>query len=296
MNKKSGVFYSLLYLTVTALIVLAIWRAAMLRQGLIPSCICKAVVVRVDNSTGSGVIFVNDGNVFVWTAAHVVEAAKISACEIDPATGIAKDTFFFNDVWVYQPISENGRKVGEHRYLAKIIKYGEKDDIALLQLYKKNLTSKSAEFISDDDLPIVGEKVYHVGSMGGLTGENSFSEGTVSFIGRLRLNGQANDLNGLCYDQVCIPNIYGSSGGGVYRMDGKCIGLITEFLYAKTTFQSQGISCIVPARRIRSFAKKNSCEWAVDKNIPVSSEKLDKVITDVIIEQTVEPPKLVPNK
>jgi len=54
----------------------------------------------------------------------------------------------------------------------------------------------------------------------------------------------------------------GSSGGGVYTRDGKCIGLLVRGA-------GPGLNFIVPTRRMLPWAKKMKIEWAMNPAVPV---------------------------
>ena len=64
------------------------------------------------------------------------------------------------------------------------------------------------------------------------------------------------------FDQTSCMGYPGSSGGGVYLRDGKCIGLLTRGA-------GPGLNFIVPTRRIVKWAKLVKIEWAVNQSIKV---------------------------
>ena len=98
--------------------------------------VSSSVLVIADGGYGSGVVFKNGENTYVWTDAHVVAGAQEAYISIDLLTGIPKVNVTYKDVYVSQEIYEQGRKVGENIYLAKIIRYSQYHDIALLKVYK----------------------------------------------------------------------------------------------------------------------------------------------------------------
>ena len=239
-----------------------------------------SVMVKVPGGNGSGVVFKNHHYSFVWTAAHVVLECK----EKDVPLELSK----WEDCWVKQPVCQNGRIVGEDSYLAQVLKFSEIQDIAILRIKKESWEGRSVKFAGT--LPLIGEEVYHVGSINGKAGFQSVTGGLVNFVGRLRFNCNEDYECGLEFDQVTVNAHYGSSGGGIFRKsNGECIGLLTEFLTSKTVGQ---ISCIVPARRLEEFAKINKCEWALDSSILFDPDKVGKVVVDTLEPQKAKIPEI----
>lgn len=226
------------------------------------------VMVTQGDNHGTGVLFKNGESTFVWTAAHVLGDARHVKTVIDPATGKPVVRITYDDVFVTVDVHEGGRKVGEDRRMARIIRISKTEDIALLAIYQKNYGASSTSFAKD--VPEVGEQIWHVGSMHGWRGAGSVSEGVLAATGRLRNGGVANQFEqGKVFDQVSITAHPGSSGGGVFRKsDGQCLGLIIEFLDFRET-PTFGSLCIFPARRIYEFAKDNKVPFAIDASLKV---------------------------
>lgn len=241
-----------------------------------------SVMVDAGEGNGSGVIYKNRHTSFVWTAGHVVELVKEPHVPLHEAR--------WADCWVKQLIVQNGRNVGEHKYLAEVIKVSLDEDIAILRIRKEDWEGKSVKFAKN--LPLVGERVYHVGSMAGVRGTNSVTDGLVNFVGRLRFEGLENNEIGQVYDQISVNSYYGSSGGGVFRENGECLGLLNEFLTSKTT---GNLSCMVPTRRLLDFAVKNNCQWALDDSFSYNPYNFNKILVDKERELKMpEPPKVPP--
>lgn len=233
-----------------------------------------SVLVMAEPMAGSGVCFHNGPHAFVWTDAHVVANRKRSEAVADAVTGrLGVRVWFQDDV-------EGGRKVGSVRALAKIVRYSDVHDVALLKVHKK-FPLKSVRFA--DEVPSQGDSVFHVGSMAGVPGLGSFSAGHVSRVGRLRaatVGGHTDTDEPMVYDQVSLVAHPGSSGGGVFRYsDGACVGLIVEFLRPG----AHGSLMTNPARRMRQFARESRCEWAMDDRIPVPAEDLELPFSDRFI-------------
>lgn len=231
-----------------------------------------SVLVSAAGSCGSGVIFVNHEYNFAWTDFHVVEDCQ-SVAEVDGQPKVS-----YKDVWLSQPVVKGGTKVGETKMHAKIIACGKRDDLALLVLTNPAFT-KGVTFA--DGPPRVGTSVWHVGSMHGNMGINSVSLGVVAGVGRLRLRFKDNEKEGIIYDQASMVAHHGSSGGGIFdKRTGKCLGLVTEFLWASRDDESHGSLCFTPARRLREFARRNKVEFAVDASIKVDVSIFANPITD----------------
>ena len=126
----------------------------------------------------------------------------------------------------------------------------------MLEINKDNFValSVSATFDLSDSIQPVGTPLIHCGSTLGLY--NSISLGIMSQTDRDLLK------TGRIFDQTSVMAYPGSSGGGVYTQDGKCIGLLVRGVGA-------GLNFIVPARRIVPWAKKMKVEWAVNPAIKV---------------------------
>lgn len=245
-------------------------------KGVPDNIVDTAVKIDAQFSHGSGVVFNNGKYTYVWSAAHVVRSVQSIQKVFDGKTGKEKVTITYRDVWVNQLIVENGRKVGERKFLAKIIRYSRKQDLVLLKVYATNRFKNSVTF--SKSLPKLGVTIWAVGSPKGTVGYQSVSKGVLSALGRLRVGFDNDDEGGILYDQVALAATRGSSGCAVYLNNEKCecIGLLTEFLY--TIDETPGMMCIVPTRRIIEFARRNNCMYAVDNTVAVPPS--ESVITD----------------
>lgn len=249
-------------------------------NGLIPSC----VMIEAVGGVGSGVAFRNGDSVFVWTAAHVIEGGKTKVDAVDK-NGQPVAFYTFPDVLLSQELFAGGRKSGYEAVFAKVIRYSERHDLALLRVRMK---WPKGHVRFSEELPAVGSSVWHVGSISGNRGCNSAVEGVVSAVGRLRLNGSPEELRGPeIYDQVALAAHPGSSGGGVFlKSDRSCIGLVIEFLGPG---QLAGALCIAPVRRMREFCREAKCEWAMRVDVPVPEVDDEPVSQDVVLSPRVTP-------
>ena len=236
-----------------------------------------SVTVKAGMSEGSGVIITRsvktEGNKteeinFVWTAAHVIDTLRSVRSVIE--NGQPKKIVEFKDAQIVQELVENGRRVGELKMDAKVIKYSDAtdgEDLALLMGRKRSFIKNNAEFYSGEGKPVpIGAELYHVGSLLGQTGSNSMTRGIVSQVGRVLSLGTG---DGTVFDQTTVTAFPGSSGGGVFLSErsgdkaGQYMGMLVRG--AGETF-----NLIVPVRRMRSWAVKQDILWAIDsgKEVP----------------------------
>lgn len=230
-----------------------------------------SVTIKSNSSEGSGVIVTREVEGkkvnFVWTAGHVVDDLRSIRDIVDSATGQTKKVVVFEDASVVKELNEDGRRVGELKMDARVVRFSNAntgDDLALLMIRKQDFIQDSASFYLNDEIPIVGTELWHVGSLLGQMGANSCTDGVVSQIGRV--------FEAHTYDQTSVTSFPGSSGGGVYlKSDGKYIGMLVRGA-------GEGFNLIVPARRMRQWAKDNNILWAIDPNVPMPTlAELDKI-------------------
>jgi len=208
---------------------------------------------------------------FIWTAAHVIDNLRSVRTVIK--NGRTTKIVEFKDAQIVQELVEDGRRVGEVKMEAKVIKYSDSEngeDLALLMVRKKGFIDQSVTFYNDTGKPVsIGTELYHVGSLLGQTGSNSLTRGIISQIGRVLDLGTG---DGVVFDQTTVTAFPGSSGGGVFLSErsgknaGQYVGMLVRG--AGETF-----NLIVPVRRIREYAKKEGILWAVDEMAPTPTLK-----------------------
>ncbi len=216
-----------------------------------------SVTIRASNSEGSGVAVSRDGVTYIWTAAHVVDGLRTTRMVIDPKTGTRRSVVEFRDAKIIKTHLENGRAVGHSEMYAEVIRYSGADhghDLALLRVRKKDFVKVSAKFHLDKNIPVLGTRLFHVGSLLGQQGSNSMTSGIMSQHGRL--------IGKTVYDQTTVTAFPGSSGGGVYTTDGKYVGMLVRGA-------GEGFNLIVPVRRMHNWAKRAGVEWALDPRVKV---------------------------
>lgn len=227
-----------------------------------------SVTIKSGDGQGSGTIFNrkvgSDVVSYVWTAAHVVDnLRKVRSVVIN---GSPKVVIEFDDAQIVQEFKQDGRRIGELKMEARIIRYSDAEqgeDLALLQIRKKNFVpyETSTRFFLKDEIPQIGTPLCHVGSLLGQVGANSYTEGVVSQIGRVLDLG----ANGVVFDQTTVTAFPGSSGGGVYSHDGVYVGMLVRGAGEQFNF-------IVPVRRMKAWAKNAGVDWAMDDKVAMPSD------------------------
>ncbi len=150
---------------------------------------------------GSGVIYSADG--YIITNHHVIADAINSSGSL--AAGYEIRVFFDEDLQNYST--------------AKIIGSDATTDLAVIKIAAENL--KPIE-IGDSKKVAVGDKVFAIGSPGGLEFMNSLSDGIVSGIER-----NVSTDSGLAYDLIQTNTAInpGNSGGALLNAKGELIGI-----------------------------------------------------------------------
>jgi S1-C subfamily serine protease len=216
-----------------------------------------------NKSEGSGVLITREVNrekiTFIWTCGHVVDNLREVRTVIKD--GSPKKIVEFDDVQVIKELVEGGRRVGEIKMDATVVKYSDADDgedLALLMVRARDYGKASARFYLDKTEPIIpiGTQLYHVGSLLGQMGANSMTSGIISQVGRI--HGKVE------FDQTTVTAFPGSSGGGVFLQDGRYVGMIVRGA-------GEGFNLMVPVRRIKRWAKKHDIMWALDPSIKAPS-------------------------
>jgi S1-C subfamily serine protease len=228
-----------------------------------------SVTIKSGNAQGSGNLVTrkigDDTITFVWTAAHVVDNLRTSRTVVT-ANGATKTIIEYKDAEIVQERQQDGRRVGEVKYNAKVIKVSDADygeDLALLMVRCNGaypLSASTKFHLEEGYIPDIGVELAHCGSLLGQFGANSYTTGVLSQTGRtLPMKG----ANVKTFDQVTTVSFPGSSGGGMYlKADGTYIGMLTQGVN-----QLQGFNFIVPVRRMNAWAKSAKIEWAMNPDI-----------------------------
>lgn len=223
-----------------------------------------SVTVRAGPYSGSGVMVqTSDGQVWIWTAAHVI--APLRHTHSVEAEGGKRTRLEFDDAKIqrFHKDKTEGRIVSSFMADAEVIRYSNSDnghDLCLLRLRDKDFKPEaSAKFYLDKETPPIGEDLYHCGSLLGPIGSNSLTSGIMSQHGRV--------FDGKIYDQTTATSFPGSSGGIVcLKGDGRYVGMLVMGA-------GEGFGLIVPVRRMHKWAKAVGVEFAMDPTAKVPSEE-----------------------
>ena len=214
----------------------------------------SCVSIHAGDSQGSGVIFSEeiDGKeeYFVLTAAHVVDV-----CRTPGIVGVGDS---WSDVTIIREVRDSsGLHIGESSYKAKVMKYDDKADIAILYVGQIDGVTPASIDLSGNTFD-VGTEVYHCGSAGGQgLGYNSVTQGIFSQVGKVF--SVMFDLSSY-FDQITCPALPGSSGGGVFlQSNGSYVGMLTMGVNGVDNF-----SYIIPSRLIVRWSKQNDMYWLFD--------------------------------
>lgn len=169
---------------------------------------------------------------FVWTAAHIFQ----------------KENGEFLPIQVATKEIQRGRVVSETRYAAVLVRYDTTVDLALLMLDARNVIDVSAVF--DTRIPQVGAIVYHCGNPHGF--DDTVTRGVISHTGRDGMYQM---------DSAAHP---GSSGGGVFSVRGRVLGIVLQQT-------SPVLNFFRPSREIAKWANDVGISWAVNDLAPVPS-------------------------
>lgn len=219
-----------------------------------------SVTIRAGRSEGSGVFkTTKDGQVWVWTCGHLVEHLRQVRKTADNKTVIE-----FDDAKIITVLTEDGRKTGETNLDAEVIRYSDAQhghDLALLRVRsKKYRPAASVQFYLDKEIPPIGTRLLHCGSLLGQLGSNSLTNGIVSQHGRVLFNKP--------FDQTNCTIFPGSSGGVVcLEADGRYVGMVVRG--AGETF-----GLYVPIRRMQGWAKQVGVEFAIDDKLAIPTDEI----------------------
>ncbi len=218
---------------------------------------------KYSRSEGSGILITRtigkEKVTFVWTCGHVIDNLRSVRTVIK--NGASKKIVEFDDVQIVKELVESGRRVGEIKMDAVVVKYSDADDgedLAVLMVRARDYGKASGRFYLDNSEPIIpiGTPLFHVGSLLGQMGANSMTSGIVSQVGRI--HGKAE------YDQTTVTAFPGSSGGGVFLQTGEYVGMIVRGA-------GEGFNLMVPIRRMKKWAKEHDIMWALDPKVKMPS-------------------------
>lgn len=225
-----------------------------------------SVTIDTPTSCGSGIAFSRKDAqgkdvTFIWTVGHITSFHH----ELDPILSLVIPSItngfhvYYTNLIAYQEISINGKTVQRTNVNVTVIKSSPSEtgqDLAVLWVEGKFFNTNTVVFDLSGRIPKLGEPLYGVSSPFGE--DRCFSTGVYSGVGR--------EIDDLVFDQSTLIVFPGSSGGGVFTPDGKCVGL-------NVIMKAQGMNYFVPIRRMQEWARKEGIEWALDPSIPMPSEQ-----------------------
>lgn len=221
-----------------------------------------SVTISTDSGQGSGVIVTRNSCTYVITAAHCVSQLRHVRRVINQ-DGSTRYLVNFDTVTVLKDVYEKDEMVGTTTLEADVVKFSDADfgqDIAVLKVRKTGLPPISTRFYLENALVPVGTKLFHMGSMMGHIGSNSFTTGVLSQIGRT--------INGKNFYQSSVVACGGSSGCGLFLEDGRYIGMLVMGVPKVT-----GFNLFTPMNRIKDWAKSANVMWLFDEKLPVTDLK-----------------------
>ena len=221
----------------------------------------RAATVRVNlpEGHGSGLCRrASDGTVWVWTAGHVADHAKV------PPRGLSlpgKAAFVPLTVTHFGYTADD-RPADRVEYEAVVVRLDASRDIALLRLTSTATRCGSLDFAETP--PDLLTPVLCCGSPRGFDG--TVTRGVVNFHNRETPFGP--------FDQTDAPSVGGNSGGPVATQTPaglRVAGLVSGGV-------GESFTCIVPARVIRAFAAEEGLLHAFEGDAPPPANPPDRPI------------------
>lgn len=223
------------------------------------------VIVDTPQGMGTGTLFNRKDNngkdlSFVWTSAHTVVKKETFLFSLYGVPIGLKLSDIYKEVDIIKFLYENGKIKKKVLVKGELIKFSdpiEGEDLAIFQLKTNIFSDRTIKFFLKDQIPKIGETIYNIGNPIG--NFDSFSSGTISFIGR--------NINNKHYDQINATIFGGSSGSGVFLQNGECIGFVRMM-------QSPGISFFIPIRRVIKWVRDEEIQWLLDPKIIMPTNKI----------------------
>lgn len=192
------------------------------------------VIVEVNGVRGLGLLVNREKDLFCWTASYIVR-------EIG-----------FGGQAVFHCTAADGTEMS---LKGVVILYEEEEGMALLRFAvppEKAVDLPSVAFLDVLEKPKEGEKVSHTHTLL-MERKPSFSEGVVLEVNRRYAAMQ--------YDVVTCRAAPGSGGGGIFRANGQCLGMVSR--------GSPEMTLIITARRVHALAERKGIPWASDPSLPI---------------------------
>lgn len=202
----------------------------------------QTAFVEVDGNGGggSGVFIHRDNQVFVLTAAHVVDETSSP----------------FVDLFVRDKITKE--KYATFKFPARVIVEDKEIDLALLWIPGADPKWFSYAGFAESNPARVGSECFHVGNFHGISFDGSVSTGVVSQVGVVPENQIENGWpwKTTSTDQTTATIVRGSSGGAVFDGSGNILGIAVGTV-------DPGVNIFLPVRVVELFAQKHGITWLV---------------------------------
>jgi len=173
---------------------------------------------------GSGVLISNDGKIL--TAAHVVQTADVASVEFP-----------------------DGQEIP-----ARVVGSDVQSDLALLQL-KEMPKDVAPAMLGDSDKVEVGDQIFVIGAPYGIS--QTLSVGHLSGRHRLNRNNQSTSVEFLQTDAAINT---GNSGGPMFDMEGKVIGIISTIM--SHSGGSEGLAFATSANTAKQLLLERKPFWS----------------------------------
>lgn len=147
-------------------------------------------------------------------------------------------------------------KDGRRLTVKGVIKSDPAKDLAIIKIDGRNLNVPIIGTISSVN---VGDEIVAIGNPKGL--ENTVTEGIVSGLNR--------EIDGMKMIQISAPISSGSSGGGVFNLNGELIGISTSKIMDA---DAEGLSFAVPIDELNKFIMNKELSRKFDENDSLISE------------------------
>ncbi|MFY0601627.1 MAG: trypsin-like peptidase domain-containing protein [Cyclobacteriaceae bacterium] len=149
---------------------------------------------------------------------------------------------------------------------AKVTSSFQGADVALIELLWARKNPKTVE-LADSDNVRIGEQIFIVGAPYGLV--HSLSSGYVS--GRKKIEQTIkNPFSQMEYLQTDASINQGNSGGPMFNLDGKVVGIVSQILSESGGFQ--GIGFAATSNMARKLLLENSILWSGMDSYPITGK------------------------
>lgn len=192
------------------------------------------VIVEVHERRRLGLLVNRKKDIFCWTASHIVREIGVGGRAVFRCTGSDGTNMSLRGV---------------------VILYDEGEGVALLRFaipQGMTVDLPSVNFLGSIERPQKGERVSHTYALP--ERQPAFSEGVIPEVNRRYADMQ--------YDVIACRVARGSSGGGIFRANGQCLGIVSPG-------RSWRGVLIIPARRVHALAERKGIPWASDLSIPM---------------------------